>query len=125
MEVYYERFSINQDAARLNAIKEDDLMRLCPDLGKLREVVVAYSRTAFQPGNLQLILDWYEHGVPDKHKTPSGNGAKGGAMSEAEKSAILTRAKTAAASKRTAEKFGGPINPQWEQDIEAARSLGL
>lgn len=124
IEVYYERFSINHDAARLNVIKEDDLTRLCPDLDKLRDVVVAYSRTTFQPGNVQLILDWYEHGVPDKHKVPGSNGARA-TLNDSEKSAILTRAKTAAASKRTAEKFGGPINPQWELDIQAARSLGL
>lgn len=67
VEVYYERFSINQDAARLNAIKEDDLARLCPDLDKLREVVTAYSQTTFQLGNVRLILDWYRDGIPEKH----------------------------------------------------------
>lgn len=65
VEVYYERFSINNDAARLNVIKEDDLARGCPDLDRLREVITAYSRTTFKPGNIQLILDWYANGVPD------------------------------------------------------------
>lgn len=60
VEVYYERFSINQDEARLNAIDEDDLTRHCPDLDRLREVVIAYSRTPFRLGNVGLILDWYK-----------------------------------------------------------------
>lgn len=67
VEVYYERFSINSDAARLNAIKEDDLARGCPDLDRLREVVTSYSRTTFKPGNIQLILDWYNNGIPNSN----------------------------------------------------------
>lgn len=70
VEVYYERFSINQDAARLNAIKEDDLMLQCRDLEKFREVIVAYSQTTYQPGNVRLILDWYKQGIPDKYSPP-------------------------------------------------------
>lgn len=76
LEVYYERFSINQDAARLNSVKEDDLIGLCQDLERLREVVTAYSRTNFQVGNLQLILDWYQDGVPDKHRRPDASSPK-------------------------------------------------
>lgn len=123
VEVYYERFSINQDAARLNAIKEDDLNRLCPDLAKLREVIVAYSRTTFQPGNVQLILDWYSGGIPDKHKPPGQSSNTNGAMSEAKRNALVTRAKTAQANIRTAEYTGTPVNPQWQKDIDAARGL--
>lgn len=127
VEVYYERFSINQDAARLNAIKEDDLARLCTDLDKLREVVTAYSRTPFQLGNVQLILDWYKDGIPEKHRAPPAtNGVyKNGALSEAEKSVIVTRAKMARASLQTAQKFGMRVDPQWQQDIEAAKAYGL
>jgi hypothetical protein len=69
VEVYYERFDICSREARLSPPKEDDLVRLCPDLHKLREVVTAYSRTSFRLGNLQLILDWYHKGVPDKSGT--------------------------------------------------------
>lgn len=71
VEVYYERFDVRQTSARLNAVKEDDLMRLCPDLDKLRDVVTAYSRTSYQPGNLKLILDWYRDGIPQHQKAPS------------------------------------------------------
>lgn len=123
VEVYYERFSINQDAARLNAIKEDDLSRLCPDLDKLRSVIVAYSRTTFQPGNVQLILDWYSGGIPEKHKPPGQSSNTNGAMSEAKRNALITRAKTAQANIRTAEYTGTAVNPQWHKDIDAARGL--
>lgn len=44
VEVYYERFPITQNAARLDNLQEDDLIRACPDLERLREVVIAYSR---------------------------------------------------------------------------------
>lgn len=129
VEVYYERFDVAHKDARLNAIKEDDLMLHCKDLAKLREVVTAYSRTSFQLGNVQLILDWYTKGIPDKHKPPGVNGVNGthknGALSEAEKSAILTRAKTARGNIRTAQQFKGVVDPQWERDIEKARELGL
>jgi hypothetical protein len=68
VQVYYERFSIGDQAARLTRPQEDDLCRLCPDLGKLRSVVEAYSRTGFRPGNVQLILDWYRDGIPAHDK---------------------------------------------------------
>lgn len=77
VEVYYERFDVGQRDARLNAIKEDDLVRHCPDLERLRSVVTAYSRTPFNFGNLQLILDWYDKGIPEKHRVEQ-NGAKHG-----------------------------------------------
>lgn len=77
VEVYYERFDVAQREARLNAIKEDDLMQHCLNLDQLREVVTAYSRTTYLPGNLQLILDWYHKGVPEKYKNEP-NGAKNG-----------------------------------------------
>lgn len=125
VEVYYERFSINQDAARLNAIKEDDLNRLCPDLDKLRSVIVAYSRTTFQPGNVQLILDWYSGGIPDKHKPPGQSSNTNGAMSEEKKNFLKVRANQARKSLESATKFKTGINPQWQQDIDAAKAAGV
>ncbi len=120
VEVYYERFSINQDNARLNAIKEDDLARICTDLDKLREVVTAYSRTSFLPGNVQLILDWYKDGVPDKSKAQGK-----GNLSDVQKSAIQTRARNARTALDTAKKFGGNIDPKWQEAIETAKGHGL
>ena len=64
VQCYYERFRYDDPAARLSAPQEDDLVRICTDLGRLREVITAYSRTNYRPGNVQLILDWYASGVP-------------------------------------------------------------
>lgn len=77
VEVYYERFDVAQRDARLSAIKEDDLVQHCKDLAKLREVVIAYSRTTYLPGNAGLILDWYRKGIPDKYRGDL-NGASNG-----------------------------------------------
>jgi hypothetical protein len=123
VEVYYERFSINQDSARLNAIKEDDLMRHCPDIAKLRDVVTAYSRTPFQLGNVQLILDWYRDGIPEKHTTPDQ--ARNGALGEDEKAALKTAARLARSSIETARKFKTTVDPSWEQTIEKAKNRGV
>lgn len=46
-----------------------------------------------------------------------------GAMSEAKKSALLTRSNSARSKIRTAQYTGAPIDPQWQQDIDAARGL--
>lgn len=73
VQVYYERFSLSDPRARLYPPQEDDLMRICSDLDRLRDVVTAYSRTNYQPGNIQLILDWYRNGVPDRNQTQSTN----------------------------------------------------
>lgn len=73
VEVYYERFDVQQNAARLNAIKEDDLMLHCKDLDRLREVITAYSQTTYQPGNVRLILDWYSKGIPEKHQATNSS----------------------------------------------------
>lgn len=66
IQVYYERFKITQNDARLSAPQEDDLVRLCPDLPRLRDVVAAYERSGYRLGNVQLILDWYRSGIPTK-----------------------------------------------------------
>ncbi len=66
IQVYYERFRFTDPDSHLNRPQEDDLARLCPDLARLREVVTAYSRTAYRRGNVQLIIDWYRDGVPQQ-----------------------------------------------------------
>ena len=66
VQVYYERFRYDHPDARLTAPQEDDLVRICTDLGRLREVIVAYSQTNYRPGNIRLILDWYARGVPER-----------------------------------------------------------
>ena len=66
VQVYYERFHFGDPDAHLSAPVEDDLVRICTDLARLREVVIAYSRTNYQPGNAQLIIDWYHAGVPSR-----------------------------------------------------------
>ncbi len=64
VQVYYERFRFDNPEARLSAPQEDDLVRMCPDLPKLRQVVVAYSQAGHRPRNVKLILDWYTNGCP-------------------------------------------------------------
>lgn len=72
VQVYYERFDVTNPDERLNALQEDDLVRICPDLERLREVVIAYSRNGqYKPRNVQLILDWYRAGIPNKHRRNS------------------------------------------------------
>ncbi len=64
VQVYYERFRFDNPEARLSAPQEDDLVRMCPDLSKLRQVVIAYSQAGHRPRNVKLILDWYTNGCP-------------------------------------------------------------
>lgn len=73
VQIYYERFPIQNGAARLTPPQETDLVAHCPDLERLREVVTAYSRTNYKPGNVQLILDWYASGVPNRYETRGPN----------------------------------------------------
>jgi SOS-response transcriptional repressor LexA len=76
VEVYYERFSINNDRERLTAPLEDDLARNCPELERLREVITAYGRRRnYAPGNIQLILDWYRSGIPNGNQRASATAA--------------------------------------------------
>jgi hypothetical protein len=90
VEVYYERFCVNLDRARLTTIQEDDLARLCPDLDRLRETVIAYSQTSYRPGNIKLILDWYREGIPGKPQrgTCNVNGAAKPSKLEANLAAV-------------------------------------
>jgi hypothetical protein len=74
VQIYYERFPIQSRFARLTPPQEDDLVEHCPDLERLREVIVAYSRTTYKPGNVQLMLDWYDKGIPTRYETRGPNG---------------------------------------------------
>lgn len=77
VQVYYERFSIRSDAARLTAPLEDDLIKCCPDLDKLRAVVETYSRhLSYKPGNIQLIVDWYRSGGPPPRQDVTSQGRR-------------------------------------------------
>lgn len=77
IEIYYERFDIRHDKERLSAPIEDDLVSKCPDLDRFRAVIEAYSRTAYQRRNIELILDWYHDGIPEKNKrNPTHDHAK-------------------------------------------------
>lgn len=58
-------------------------------------------------------------------REPPGRKHSPSQLSEAEKSKIITRAKIAQASIKTAEKLKGYIEPQWVQDIEIAKGYGL
>lgn len=79
VEVYYERFDICHNEERLTVPMEDDLMRHCPDLERLRAAVTAYSRAGFKTlRNIKLILDWYRE--PERYQRelvpaiPASNG---------------------------------------------------
>lgn len=82
VQVYYERFHFSDPDAHLSMPQEDDLIRLCPDLDRLREVVVAYSRTGFKRGNINLILDWYRDGVPARQANTNGGSNGNGKTTE-------------------------------------------
>lgn len=76
VEVYYEGFSADENATRLNALDEDDLKRHCPDLERLRKAIEAYRRRKnYQKGNIQLILDWYDDPSKYTKKGVTTNGA--------------------------------------------------
>lgn len=73
--------------------------------------------------NLGYIAGILEKGVrsPPIHT----NGHSPPSLSEQERGALLTRASNAKASLRTAEKFGGAIDPQWQKDIDRAKEVGV
>lgn len=58
-------------------------------------------------------------------REPPGHKAEAQKLSDAQKSALLTRSKTAQGNIRTAETLGTYINPEWYKDIEVAKGLGL
>ena len=75
VEVWYESFSIHDPAWRLSAPQEDDLVRNCPDLERLRPVLHAYRQHGhYAPRNLKLTFDWYRDGIPTRGaKAPQRN----------------------------------------------------
>jgi hypothetical protein len=73
------------------------------------------------PPNYKQIVD-HAKAMP---KLLAGRKAEIPKLSEDEKGRIRTRANLARSSLQTAQKFGGHIDPAWQQDIETARGLGL
>lgn len=74
VEVWYESFSINDKETRLTEPDEDDLAG-CTDLPRFREVVTTFRRCNFNnKKNIQLLLEWYNGGIPERYLTPSPNG---------------------------------------------------
>lgn len=63
--------------------------------------------------------------APDKaYDLPPVNGVhKTNAVSEEKRVRMIARAKLARSEKAAAQRFGTPIDPQWDKDIEAARGL--
>jgi len=62
VQVYYERFRYDDPDARLKSVQEQDLVNLCTDLVRLRQVIVEYSQAGHRARNVKLILDWYNQG---------------------------------------------------------------
>jgi hypothetical protein len=58
----------------------------------------------------------------DKSKATSSYRPK---LTEQERTKLLTRAKVAQSASRTAEQFGGVIDPAWQRDITRAREAGV
>lgn len=72
VEVWYESFSVQEVQTRLTAPDQDDL-RSCADLARLREVVTTFRQCDFKrKRNIRLILDWYRDGIPDTYRRPTG-----------------------------------------------------
>lgn len=71
VQVYYERFPVAPDTL-LSEPQQDDLVRYCTDLDRLREVVIAFERHNYpNKRNVQLILDWYRDGIPQRRPADS------------------------------------------------------
>lgn len=87
VEIYYERFDICHNDERLTSPMEDDLIRHCPDLERLREAVTAYSRAGFKTlRNIKLILDWYREPSRYQRDNPTSVLSGNGRASPADKS---------------------------------------
>jgi len=107
VKLYYCYWSMSSRDERLTAPQADDLAKMCPDLKRLDDVLLAYSRTPFRPRNLNLVFDWYLNGVPDKYRVAAaGHGdnaltngivAKGNHREEPQADATGQPADTAAA----------------------------
>ena len=89
VEVYYERFSAYDAEAKLTAPQQDDLVKACTDLEKLRAVVEEYSRRPYKARNVKLILDWYSKGIQENG---NGNSRPNSAQSSQQRPANERRA---------------------------------
>lgn len=128
-EVFYEVHSLKDDSAVLSKHALATISEQVDDLARWRKVVSEWELSSFRATNIKGQLEWYVKGIPDRggsSGSAASNGVqKNGYLSEAEKSKLVTRAKTARSSIRTAELVGGAIEPQWLQDIEVAKEHGL
>ena len=68
VKLYYCYWSMSNRDERLTAPQADDLAKMCPDLKRLDDVLLAYSRTPYRARNLNLVFDWYLNGVPEKYR---------------------------------------------------------
>lgn len=68
VKLYYCYWSMSNRDERLTAPQADDLAKMCPDLKRLDDVLLAYSRTPYRARNLNLVFDWYLNGVPGKYR---------------------------------------------------------
>ena len=60
-QVWYEFFSILQPEQRLTDIQIDQICANCPDLPRLRTVLLAHSLSGQKINNLAKVIDWYLH----------------------------------------------------------------
>lgn len=114
------------------------------ELRQAQEVALALAGTGNRtPEAIGTVFDtWYTHDWRgEKNESPSykqivehakalpkllqRQKATQAALSEAEKSKILTRAKSAQSSIRTAKQMKMRVNPEWEKDVATARGYGL
>lgn len=124
-EVFYEIHTVKDDRQVLSSHALAAISEQVDDLAKWRTVVSEWELCDFKATNVRGQLEWYRDGIP-KHGSSGTNGVhKNGALSEAEKSKILTRARTAQGNIRMAEQFKGKVDPAWLQDIETAKGYGL
>ena len=71
VEIYFERYSANE--CKLNAPSQDDLIRAVTDLGRWRQVVIAWQQSGYKPANIKGMLDWYH----DPSKIPGARSDNG------------------------------------------------
>jgi phage replication O-like protein O len=120
--IFREVWKRNPNKPAMQAISER-----VTDLVLWREACVAWGVKGHKPTNVDGMLDWYDH--PERFRTPYKppnyqNGA-GPPITDERKSAIATAAKLARQSIRTAEQFGGKIDPSWSKAIETAKEYGV
>lgn len=124
-EVFYEIHTAKDSNQLLSRYALEVISEQVDDLARWRTVVSAWELSSFKATNIQGQLEWYRDGIP-KHGPPATNGVhKNGALSEAEKGLLITRARNAQKEIRMIEQFGGVIDPALQKDIERAKGYGL